>query len=177
MNTNGLLMGFALLGWLFALSTSKTRAENEPKYDNAGLIKKGTKAPLFTLKDQEGKKVDTETFLEKKNVVLIFYPGDNTPGCTKQLCSIREDYSLFKDSDTVVFGINPQNAASHKKFIEKQRFPFQLLVDKDKRVLTLYGAKGLLLTKRTVYGIDKEGRVVFAERGAPSNEKILAAFR
>ena len=177
MNANGLLVAVTMLGCLCAMSSGWARPESEQEYDDAGLVKVGAKAPLFTLKDENGKEVKLETFLGKKNVVLIFYPGDNTPGCTKQLCAVRDDYTLFQEADVAVFGVNPQSAESHKKFSEKRDFPFPLLVDEEKRVLRLYGAKGILLTKRTVYGIDKKGRVVFAERGMPSNETVLAAFQ
>ena len=82
-----------------------------------------------------------------------------------------------KAGDTVVFGINPQDSASHRKFIDRYNFPFPLLVDREKRVVSAYGCRGALMGKRTVYGINKEGIIVFARRGMPSNKEILAAFR
>lgn len=137
----------------------------------------GEKAPAFSLLDQSGKTVTLDEHRGKKNVVLIFYPGDNTPGCTRQLCAIRDQFDLFADSETVVFGINPQEAASHKRFIGKHNFPYPLLVDSEKSVVSAYGCRGTLMTKRTVYGINKEGVIVFARRGTPSNEEILRAFK
>jgi peroxiredoxin len=92
------------------------------------LLSVGDKAPAFSLRDQDGNPVTLEDFKTRKNVVLVFYPGDNTPGCTKQLCAIRDRFELFADNDTVVFGINPQDPASHKKFIIKRSLPFPLLV-------------------------------------------------
>jgi hypothetical protein len=88
------------------------------------LLSVGDKAPAFSLRDQDGNPVTLEDFKTRKNVVLVFYPGDNTPGCTKQLCAIRDRFELFADNDTVVFGINPQDPASHKKFIIKRSLPF-----------------------------------------------------
>lgn len=141
------------------------------------LLRVGDKAPGFSLKDHDGNAVTLMEFSGKKNVVLVFYPRDNTPGCTKQLCAIRDQFALFVDSETVVYGINPQGSGSHSDFVDKHGFPFPLLVDHEKKAVSDYGCKGTLMTKRTVYGIDKEGMIVFARRGAPSNEEILRAFR
>ena len=127
------------------------------------MLAVGAPAPAFTLQDEKGQTVRLEDFRGKKNVVLVFYPRDESPVCTKQLCAIRDDYSSFEKTDAAVFGINPQDAQSHKSFVEKQHFPFPLLVDRGAKVEAAYGAKGLM-TNRTVYGIDKSG-------------KILAAFR
>lgn len=155
----------------------QVKEEQDKEKKESTMLKTGTKAPEFKLKDENGNTVQLKDFKGKKNVVLIFYPGDDTPGCKKQLCAVRDDYSKFDKEDVVVFGINPQGAKSHKKFIEKYNFPFPLLVDKDKKVVKKYGAKGTLFTKRTVYGIDKEGKIVFAKRGMPENEEILKALR
>ncbi|MCR4337320.1 MAG: peroxiredoxin, partial [Candidatus Omnitrophica bacterium] len=100
----------------------------------------GDQAPLFSLKDQEGNMIQLADFLNIKNVVLIFYPGDMTPGCTMQLCAVRDDWSKFQRKDTVVFGVNHAEASSHKDFITKYSFPFPLLVDDGKRVSAKYGA-------------------------------------
>jgi hypothetical protein len=88
------------------------------------LLSVGDKAPAFSLRDQNGNLVTLKEFKTRKNVVLVFYPGDNTPGCTKQLCAIRDQFKLFADNDTVVFGINPQDPSSHKKFISRRSLPF-----------------------------------------------------
>ena len=141
------------------------------------LLSVGEEAPAFSLMDQAGNPVTSAEFRGKKNVVLVFYPGDNTPGCTKQLCAVRDQFELFTADDTVVFGVNPQGAESHRRFIAKYDFPFPLLVDREKTVVSAYGCKGVLVTKRTVYGIDKEGIIVFASRGMPSNEEVLEAFK
>ncbi len=141
------------------------------------LLKVGQRAPAFSLKDQDGKTVKLAGYRGQKNVVLVFYPRDNTPGCTKQFCTIRDEFSSFKEADTVVFGINPQDAKSHKKFVEKHKFPFPLLVDKDKKVVAAYGCKGRFMTTRTVYAISKDGVIVLAKRGMPSNKEILQALK
>ena len=141
------------------------------------MLTVGEKAPAFSLLDESGNAVTLEEHRGKRNVVLIFYPGDKTPGCTRQLCAVRDQFELFTNSDTAVFGVNPQGVESHQKFAKKHDFPFPLLVDCDKGVASAYGCKGVLVTKRTVYGIDKEGVIVFARRGMPSNEEILEAFK
>ena len=141
------------------------------------LLSVGEEAPDFSLRDESGNPVTLKEFRGQKNVVLVFYPGDSTPGCTKQLCAVRDQFGLFTTSDTAVLGINPQDSASHRKFINRHNLPFPLLVDREKEVVSAYGCKGVLMTKRTVYGINKDGIVVFARRGMPSNEEILQAFK
>jgi peroxiredoxin Q/BCP len=143
----------------------------------ARLLSVGEQAPDFSLEDQGGASVTLREFRGRQNVVLIFYPGDNTPGCTKQLCAVRDEFELFSDNDTAVFGVNPQGSESHQGFVKKHTFPFSLLVDREKQVAAAYGCKGMLMTKRTVYGINKEGTIVFARRGRPSNEEIINTFK
>lgn len=146
--------------------------------DNASqMLTVGETAPGFSLSDQSGNVVTLEDFRGEKNVVLVFYPRDNTPGCTKQLCTIRDEFDLFTSNDVVVLGISPQDSASHRRFVSRHGFPFQLLVDRDRKVVSAYGCRGMLVTKRTVYGIDKRLTIVFARRGMPSSEEILQAFR
>ena len=135
----------------------------------------GQKAPEFTLKDQNQKEVKLSDFAGKKNVVLVFYPGDQTPGCTHQLCAIRDDYAKFQEKGAVVFGINPADKESHRRFVEKQHYQFPLLVDIDKKVAAQYGTNGFMI-QRTVYVIDKEGMIVYAKRGMPPDSEILQAI-
>lgn len=144
--------------------------------DSDKMLTVGEMAPDFNVTDQSGKPATLSEFKGKKNVVLIFYPGDDTPGCTKQLCAVRDDFSQFDGREVAFFGVNPQSAQSHQKFIDKYNFPFPILVDKDKEIIKAYGCAGLVSTTRTVYGIDKSGKVVFAQRGMPANSEILAAF-
>ncbi|MEO5927940.1 MAG: peroxiredoxin [Patescibacteria group bacterium] len=140
----------------------------------------GDNAPEFTLPDQDGKDVSLSDFKGKKSVVLIFYPGDMTPGCTMQLCAVRDDWSKFAKVNAVVFGMNHGDAVSHTTFIKKHSFPFPLLVDTEKKVATKYGAlkkffKATVI-KRTVIVIDKEGKIVYLKAGMPKNTDILKAI-
>jgi thioredoxin-dependent peroxiredoxin len=143
-----------------------------PKEDPM-LLKIGSTAPDFTLISHTGDTVKLSSFREKNSVVLIFYPGDETPGGTKQLCTIRDDYTRFKEKNTIVFGMNGADTKSHSKFAANHKFQFPLLIDTDNKVSQAYGCKGGLMNKRTVYGIDKQGKIVFAQRGMPTTDEIL----
>ena len=134
----------------------------------------GAAAPDFALPDDEGQTV-TLSGLRGQRVVLVFYPGDDTPGCTKQLCALRDNWNGARQRNVQVFGVNPQGAASHGKFRQKYHLPFPLLVDRGQRVGALYHTKGLIV-KRTVYGIGPDGVIRFARRGMPRPEEVLAAL-
>jgi peroxiredoxin Q/BCP len=135
----------------------------------------GSEAPDFSLSDENGKKVQLSDFRRQSNVVLVFYPGDNTSICTRQLCEFRDSWDQVRSKGAVLLGVNPQSADSHRRFIQKQRYPFPLLVDKGREVAKLYHAGGLIV-RRTVYLIDRDGVIRFAERGKPAPEKVLAAI-
>ena len=135
----------------------------------------GTPAPDFTLPDDEGHSV-TLSKLRGKNVVLVFYPGDDTPGCTKQLCQFRDDWAEARKRGVKVFGVNPQGARKHQSFRKKFNFPFPLLVDHGQKVAELYHANGIIV-KRTVYLIGPDGTILFARRGMPAPEEVLAASK
>lgn len=135
----------------------------------------GSPAPDFTLPDDSGQNV-TLSKLRGRSVVLVFYPGDDTPGCTKQLCQFRDDWAEARQRGVTVFGVNPQRAQSHQKFRRKFSFPFPLLVDKGQKVAALYKANGLIV-KRTVYLIGPDGRILFARRGMPNPHEVLAAAK
>ena len=134
-----------------------------------------TPAPDFSLLSQSGETVRLSQFKGKNHVVLVFYPGDDTPGCTRQLCAIRDDYAQFQKRGAKVFGVNPADQESHARFIQKQGYQFPLLVDEGQKVAELYGAKGLTV-KRTVFVIDTAGKIVFAKQGMPPDSEILAAI-
>jgi peroxiredoxin Q/BCP len=136
-------------------------------------IPAGAVAPDFTLPDQLGHNVKLSD-LRGRNVVLVFYPGDDTPGCTKQLCQFRDQWSAVKARGAEIFGVNPQNASKHEKFREKFHFQFPLLVDEGQKVAALYHANGLIV-KRTVYVIGPDGKIRFGKRGMPAPAEVLAA--
>lgn len=150
-------------------------------YKDIPPIEVGDMAPFFTLKNQKGKKVSLKDFKNKKNVLLIFYPGDNTPGCTKQLCALRDDFSVFKKHDTIIFGVNHADDESHQKFIDNYSFPFDLLIDTDRKVSRKYKALKFMFghesIKRSVVLIDKSGKIIYLKRGLPDNSEILEALK
>ncbi len=133
----------------------------------------GQDAPDFTLRDQDGNLVSLAA-LRGKNVVLVFYPADETTLCTKQLCEFRDNWELAQSKDAVVFGINPAAEGKHAGFRANHRFPFSLLSDPGQRMGADYRAKGLIV-KRTVYLVGKSGKIRYAKRGKPAPEEVLAA--
>ena len=135
----------------------------------------GSKAPEFSLPGQDGKAVRLSK-LRGKNVVLVFYPGDDTMVCRKQLCEFRDQWQQARKRNVEVFGVNPGSAESHRKFQEKYHFPFPLLVDDGQKVAELYHANGLFI-KRTVYLIGPDGVILYAKRGKPDPGEVLAAAR
>lgn len=147
-----------MLGWLFS----------DP-------LAVGTKAPEFSLPDQDGKTV-TLSSLHGKNVVLVFYPGDDTMVCTRQLCEFRDRWEQAKMRNVVVYGVNPQSPDSHKKFRNKYKFPFPLLVDRGQKTGEAYHTNGLFV-KRTVYLIGPDGTIRYAKRGKPAPEEVLATAK
>ena len=140
----------------------------------------GSAAPDFTLESQDGTRVALGDFRGKQPIVLIFYPGDMTPGCTKQLCIARDDAPQYAAAGIAVFGVNSGNADSHKKFVAKHGLTTPLLVDCGFVASDVYGSLIKLgpnkITNRTVVGIDTQGRIAYYKRGMPSTSEILAAM-
>jgi peroxiredoxin Q/BCP len=114
-------------------------------------IEEGKAAPVFTLKDAKGAKVALKE-LRGKDVILYFYPRDDTPGCTKEACGFRDLWKDIRKRGAVVLGVSPDGEASHRKFASKYKLPFTLLSDPDKKVMTKYGAFGekMMYGKKTV---------------------------
>ncbi|MEA5535683.1 peroxiredoxin [Crocosphaera sp. XPORK-15E] len=122
----------------------------------------GTVAPGFTTIDDEGKTVSLSDY-KGKIVVLYFYPKDDTPGCTKEAQSFRDNYQQYQDKDMVVFGVSMDDQTSHKMFKEKYGLPFQLLVDKDGTLTNAYDVSGGGYSKRVTYIIDGEGKISYVD--------------
>lgn len=138
------------------------------------LLSVGDSAPDFTAPLSDGGTVRLSSYVGHKRVILVFYPGDNTPGCTAQLCALRDDWDSFVGADTVVFGINPAAVARHAGFANRYHLPFPLVIDAGGKIATAYGCRGMLgLIRRTVYVIDARGRVAAAERGTPTTKHLL----
>lgn len=124
-------------------------------------LKVGDVAPDFTLKSQDGSEVSLSDFRGKKDVVVYFYPKDDTPGCTKEACAFRDRHQVFQDVGAEVIGISDDSPQSHKQFAAKYNLPFTLLSDTGSKVRKLYGVPATLwiLPGRVTYVIDKEGVV------------------
>lgn len=151
------------------------------------MLEIGTKAPSFTLPDQNGKMHTLEEYRGKK-VILYFYPKDNTSGCTKQACGYSERYPQFAEKDAVVLGVSKDSVASHKRFEEKQGLTFTLLADPELKVIKAYDVwkekknygKVSMGVVRTTYLIDEEGVIILANdkvKAAEDPEKMLGVLR
>lgn len=104
-------------------------------------LKEGDPAPPFTVMTSGGGKVSLADF-KGQNVILYFYPKDDTPGCTKEACAFRDDYEQFKKRGAIVLGVSTDPVKSHDKFIEKYKLPFTLLADEDRKIVDAYGVWG-----------------------------------
>ena len=124
-------------------------------------VKIGDKAPDFTLPSQMGDNVTLSEYFGKKNVVLYFYPMDESPGCTKEACTFRDSYEELTNLGAEVLGVSGQSVESHKSFASHYGLPFILLSDKDNKVRELYGVPSTMgiIPGRVTYIIDKEGVV------------------
>ena len=133
------------------------------------MLEIGTKAPGFTLPDQDGNPISLSDFLGKK-VVLYFYPKDSTPGCTRQACAFGQNIQAFRERNTVVIGVSKDSAASHRKFADKYDLPFLLLSDPELQAIRAYGVwqekklygKVSMGVVRSTYLIDEEGIILRA---------------
>ncbi|MCS6820221.1 MAG: thioredoxin-dependent thiol peroxidase [Chitinophagales bacterium] len=147
-------------------------------------LKIGDKAPDFSAPDQNGKNVKLADFKGKK-IVLYFYPKDDTPGCTKEACSFRDNYKQLQKAGYEIIGVSVDSVKSHKKFEEKYELPFILLSDEEKQIVQDYGVWGkkkfmgkeYMGTNRVTFVIDEKGKIArIIEKVDVSNaaEQILS---
>jgi len=145
----------------------------------------GSKAPDFSALDQDGNNIKLSDFLGKK-VVLYFYPHDNTPGCTNQACNLRDNFSLLKKNNIEILGVSTDGMKSHKKFAEKYKLPFTLIVDEAMKIVNLYKVwqwkkfmgktyEGIV---RTTFLIDEKGQIahIIDQVKTKSHTEQIAAF-
>jgi peroxiredoxin Q/BCP len=148
---------------------------NKQKSTNSDTMKKieiGSTVPSFSLTDQYGDTFHLEEVLGKKNLVIYFYPKDDSPGCTKEACSFRDQFEIFAEEDAIIIGISDQSVKSHFDFAQKHHLNYTLLSDTKKKVRKLFGVPTNflgLIPGRVTYVINKEGKVVFM-----FNSQILA---
>jgi thioredoxin-dependent peroxiredoxin len=150
------------------------------------VLREGEPAPDFTLRSDKGDDIRLSD-LRGRTIVLYFYPRDDTPGCTKQACSLRDAYGEIQERGATVLGVSPDTEASHVKFKEKYELPFTLLADPEHEVAELYGVwveknnygKKSMGIKRSTFVIDGDGNVVKAMRGVSPDghaDVVLAAL-
>jgi len=138
----------------------------------------GDKAPAFTAKDDAGNTVSLSD-LAGKTVVLYFYPKDDTPGCTKEAQSFRDNYAEYQGKDMVVLGVSMDDEVSHKQFKEKYGLPFQLLADPDGTITKAYDVEGGGYSKRVTYVINGEGTITYVDEKVKTDshaQDILASM-
>ena len=151
------------------------------------ILAEGKKAPSFTGKDQDGKKVSLADFTGKK-VVLYFYPQDNTPTCTVQACNLRDNFGALQKEGIVVIGVSPDEEVKHKKFETKFELPFTLLADPELTIIEKYGVwgeksmygKNYMGLLRTTFLIDENGIIkkIFSKpKSKEHSEEILKAWK
>lgn len=126
-----------------------------------GKVKVGDLAPEFSLVSQKGEKISLKDYQGKKNVVLYFYPKDDTPGCTAESCAFRDSYEVFQKVGAEVIGVSSDSSESHQRFASKHRLPFILLSDPAGQIRKRYGVSSTLglIPGRVTYVIDKAGIV------------------
>ena len=130
---------------------------------SAEMPKKGDTAPDFSVAASDGTTVHLKDYVGKGSIILYFYPKDDTPGCTKEACGIRDTFGEFKGLDATVFGVSFDSVESHKNFIAKYKLPFVLLADTDKKVAKTYGVAddNSVVARRVTFVINKAGKIAF----------------
>jgi peroxiredoxin Q/BCP len=160
--------------------------QHDQSRSTRGKVQVGKPAPGFTLPALTGQPVSLASFIGKKDIVLYFYPKDNTPGCTAEACAFRDSYEVFRDAGAEVIGISSDPEESHQQFATQHRLPFILLSDRGGVVRKRYGVPSTfgLLPGRVTYIIDKQGivRHIFSSQFAPQKHvdealKVLNALR
>ncbi|WP_127586891.1 peroxiredoxin [Paenibacillus koleovorans] len=143
------------------------------------MLATGQTAPLFTAESTHGT-IRLADYIGKQPIVLIFYPMDDTPGCTAQLCAVRDSKALYARHNALVFGVNQGGLDSHHKFAKKHGYDFPIISDSDNEIRKAYDVGrmlGLFLQQRIVYVIGLDGRIAFARKGTPSTEDIVASIK
>lgn len=177
-NSKKMIGVFAMMIGFISCSTSVLFAQQ--------TLKAGDAAPVFTLKNQDGKDFKLAQYAGKQNVVVFFYPMDESPVCTKEACAFRDAYQKYKDAHAIVVGINSGTVKSHKAFQSREHLPFDLLSDPDNKILKAFGVQEEDLGKVKVSGretfvIGKDGKIAYSFRGFMNaddhSKKVLAYLK
>jgi len=142
-----------------------------------GLLEVGSQAPSFTASTSTGE-MSLEDFRGRQAVLLMFYPQDDTPGCTRQMCAARDESADYAAAGVARFGVNHGTLASHQKFSDKYSLDFPIIVDRGGEIARAYGVqKENGGTARATYLIDRDGRIAYAATGAHGAAEVLEALR
>lgn len=136
----------------------------------------GELAPDFALETESGERVQLSELVREHAVLLVFYPGDHTPVCTRQLCEVRDSAALLAAKGVIAFGVNPAPARMHASFRSDYQLPFPLLVDAKFEAAHAYGARLGVIVRRTVVLIDRARVIRFLEHGNPPLDEVLASL-
>lgn len=144
------------------------------------MLKVGQQAPDFTAESTQGI-IKLGDFLGERPIVLIFYPKNETPICTKQLCAVRDSKAQYEKHDTLVLGINPGSVEDHQQFVQKNRYDFPLISDTEEKIRQQYDVAkpflGILgMQERIVFVIGKSGNIIYARKGNRPTLEILEAI-
>jgi peroxiredoxin Q/BCP len=146
--------------------------------ENGTLLPVGTEAPGFSAHTSSGGTVSLADFRGKGAVLLMFYPQDDTPGCTRQMCAARDEGGAYAAAGVARFGVNPGSRESHGAFVDRYALDFPLIVDEGGAIAAAYGVRrenGDVA--RATYLVDRDGRVAYAEAGAHGADEVLGALR
>jgi peroxiredoxin Q/BCP len=142
------------------------------------LLPVGSEAPVFQAQTSDGDTVSLPDFRGRRAVLLMFYPKDDTPGCTRQMCTARDEAADYEAAGVARFGVNAGTLASHQKFVEKYALDFPLIVDEHASIARAYGVlKDGGGIARATYLIGEDGRVAYAAEGAHGAAEVLGALR
>ena len=156
---------------LFSCLTFNCKAQKMEKISVGNII------PSFELKDQNGNLFKLDSVVGKKNLVVYFYPKDDTPGCTAEACAFRDQFEVFKEADAVIIGISAQSVESHLDFAKKHNLNFTLLSDDGNKVRKLFGVPANvfgLIPGRVTYIVNKKGKVLFIFNSQNQAEKHVS---
>jgi thioredoxin-dependent peroxiredoxin len=163
---------FLLFLFYFNLNASSQTTKSK----DMTVTQVGSNVPSFSLKDQNGKVFNIDSVKGKNNLVIYFYPKDDSPGCTKEACSFRDQYEVFKKEDALIIGISGQSVKSHLEFAKKHRLNYTLLSDEGNKVRKLFGVPTSLLgllPGRVTYVVNKDGKVVFIFNSQLNTDKHI----
>lgn len=163
---------YMLLFFLYFNLNANSQTVKSIKMDTISV---GSNVPSFSLKDQNGQLFDINSVLGKMNLVIYFYPKDDSAVCTKEACSFRDQFDVFKKENAMIIGISGQSVESHLAFANKNHLNFTLLSDEGNKVRKLFGVpSGILgIPGRVTYIVNKDGKVVFVFNSQLNGEKHI----